>query len=153
MTSGLFYDQAALMSRGFCRTALVGDWASGRRSPWVGCSAACYVAPALWCAGCGPVFRAAWLAQAAASYASDFVWSGVPHWSHGVDRWLSTAMVCVTALLGSARLGVGACAVLAAPPLFCLRCSKRSRTWPGYELWHTLWHVVGAASACAALGS
>ena len=139
--------QLHLMSSGFRRSSL--RWSS--RSLMVGASAACFLAPPVLL-DMGAAHRAAWVLQAALAYASDYAWSGVPHWSHGADRWFSTALVCATAVSGARRKGWRRVVLAAAPPLWCLARSKSSTCPRRYAVWHTLWHMLGAAAAWHVLG-
>ena len=137
--------QMYLMSSGFSRTSLI--WPM--RSRTVGFSCACFLLPAV-AGNINVVFRAYWVLQAAVAFLSDYLWSGVSHWSHGADRWLSLAMVSATVALGTSRLG---CAIIpcAAVPLYCLFRSKSALFWAEYEMWHTLWHVTGGIISAAVL--
>lgn len=81
-------------------------------------------------------------AQGIISFLSDYVYSGVPHWSHGLDRWT----IKLLALLHARRAMAKHTALL--PTCFYILSMKAiaHRNKAAYHLWHTLWHVFGALS-------
>ena len=124
--------QLKLMTRSWTSSAL--PWKT--RSKWVGYSSACYAALAH--------MHWIYVVQAVVAYLSDYVYAGRPHVTHGIDRWLSTALTLHMALYMSRR--VGCHAVLGVIPVGFLYADMRAvrrRDWEGYVLHHTLWHISG----------
>ena len=71
------------------------------KSKWVGYSSVCYIFPAILLKEHHAMFRLVWIIQAIVSYASDYKWSGVTHWSHGIDRIWATVLVLTTMIIAS----------------------------------------------------
>ena len=126
--------QLTLMTRSWTSTAL--PWKT--RSKWVGYSCACYAILA----------HVHWIyaVQAVVGYLSDYVHAGRPHVTHGIDRWLSTALVLHIAwhMGWYAFLGV-----IPAGFMYAGMRAVRRRDWEGYVLYHTMWHVSGPLIAAA----
>ena len=118
---------------------------SASRLPWqhrstaVGLSTLLLLLPA--CKAGMPRWKRVLLAtQAVIAFLSDYVYSGRPHLSHGLDRWGIT----LTALLCARRAARSDVALL---PIACYSMSMESirlKHRAAYELWHTLWHIFGA---------
>ena len=123
---------------------MTSQWRASRL-PWkernaaVGLSTLLLFLPA--CKQSIPMWKRRLLAvQACVAFLSDYVYSGRPHISHGLDRWGIT----LTALACAQR---AARSDLACVPLACYMMSMESirlKHKAAYELWHTMWHVTGA---------
>ena len=128
--------QIDMMTTSFRATAV--PWK--QRSAILGCSSACYclLVREHWM----------WAVQAGVTFLSDYVYSGVPHVTHGIDRWLSTFMALRLVVLTKRYM------YLAVIPFYCFYQSKRAlanRDYRAYVLYHTLWHVSGPLLATAVL--
>jgi len=132
----MFAAQLTLMTRSFRATAL--PWK--QRSAWIGGSSACYfvLSREHWM----------WTVQAIVAFLSDYVYAGVPHVTHGIDRWLSTFMTLRLVVLTRRYMYLGVI------PFYCFYRSKRAvanRDYRAYVLYHTLWHVSGPVIAASVL--
>ena len=128
-------EQARLMTSRLSSTRL--PWTD--RSAAVGFSALLLLIPASK-RGMPRWKRACYVLQAFISFLSDYVYSGRPHISHGVDRWFIT----LNALACAPRAVDSGCAMV---PVVCYVLSMESIRLgqrAAYEFWHTLWHVFGA---------
>jgi hypothetical protein len=110
------------------------------RSTMVGLSTLLFLLPA--CKRRIPQWkRYACLLQACVSYLSDYHYAGRPHLSHGIDRLVAATNIALTA---PRALGTGYDMIAT----LCYHVSMESirlRHQKAYELWHSLWHVVGSA--------
>ena len=125
-------------------TMMTSQWRASRlpwqtRSSAVGLSTLLLLLPA--CKRGMPQWKRVVLTlQAVVAFLSDYVYSGRPHASHGLDRWGIT----LTALLFAKRAAKSDAAFL---PIVCYGMSMESirlKHRAAYELWHTLWHIFGA---------
>ena len=116
------------------------------RLPWtdrsrvIGLSTLLFAVPALARSSMPRWKRAACVAQAIVAFYSDYVYAGRPHISHGVDRWLATVNVVLSAPEAIYR---GYFFI----PASCYYLSMKSiqaADKSAYIFWHTLWHIFGA---------
>ena len=128
----MLFNQVTLMTTSFRETAL--PWTT--RSKWVGYSCFCYAAltPVHWI----------YAVQAQVAYMSDYIYAGVPHVSHGLDRCLSTALTGHMAWYVARHYGwyvfLG---VIPIGFLYADMRAVRRKDWGAYVRYHTLWHITG----------
>jgi hypothetical protein len=125
-----------------------------RRDTLVGLSCLLYAAPVLLGA---PV---TYLAQAMASFGSDYIYTGLVSRVHLLDRWMATihtlhAVALAAGIIpgqrGGSVLPLWLVACLTASAIACFGMSKRCIArgdFEAYRLWHTLWHIAGPAVMC-----
>ena len=121
-----------------------------RRSNIMGASALCYLIPLPFINTSGAfqlTFQFLFAFQCVLCFVSDFLYSGVPHWSHGVDKCHASALLVFIIAVG----GIGihpTYPLVAIAPLFCWQQGKtavKMKDWDGYVLYHSLWHLIGGA--------
>lgn len=103
------------------------------KSTWIGFSAMFYLAPMFVSKQ-----RASWALQALLCFASDYWWAGIPHVSHGMDRWFATYMVL-------ANFPASPWAMLPLMFLFRSKRAVKQRKYNEYVFNHVLWHFTGPA--------
>lgn len=128
--------QLTMMTSQLCSTRL--PWRD--RSAVVGLSTLLFLIPASK-RGMPRWKRYSFVVQALLALLSDYVYAGRRHVSHGLDRWCATLNVLACA----PRALAAGCAML---PMVCYALSMeaiRLQHRAGYEFWHTMWHITGAA--------
>lgn len=119
------------------------SWILPRRSLLVGVTSFCYSVPFLW---------GAWslhLIQNVASFMSDYVMTGKTSWFHPIDRVLALSNSIITITVGFIALPWWTMVLLILATYtnyFLSVVCIRKQHYRGYELAHTLWHLVGSAS-------
>ena len=114
-----------------------------RRSLCIGVTSFCYAAPFVW--GAWPLY----LLQALPSFMSDFVMTGKDSWWHPADRTLAISNSILTVISAFWAIQWWGVPLLVIATYINYGLSVffiRNKNFSGYEIAHTLWHLVGSAS-------
>ena len=91
----------------------------------------------------GRCFQFAWIVTAAASFSSDYYWSGIDSFAHTVDTFLAAFMLIAMGILFLTNLRPEY-ALLGGIPVLCFYHSKKAQmnlNWNGYVVYHSVWHL------------
>ena len=93
------------------------------------------------------IWKIIFVLQASIAYVSDYTYSGVAHWSHGLDRTYATLFAVVQCALCFKVLRLWMALLFVCCGFGCIYASRRSvqdGKYHDYVMWHTTWHVVGS---------
>lgn len=118
------------------------------KSKFIGFSSMCYMIPAFLLNGSTFILimiKIIWIFQAIVSYYSDYIYSGITHISHGIDRWVSSILVFIMIIIATIIINPIEY-LLFLIPIFFLQMGKycaKNNKWNGYVFYHTGWHIIG----------
>ena len=139
-----------LLTNDFCKTNVP----LCNKSRWVGYSCFLYITPVFFVPGrCffSYILRLLYLLQAPVAFASDYIWHGHAHISHGIDRWFASFLVLITIFLCTSYLSLLSTFYYGIIPLSSLYKSKKAcfiKDSNLYNIYQTIWHITSPISCC-----
>lgn len=129
------------------------DWSNNRRSHLIGVSCMAFIVPTIFLSRntyLQILLEFLFYFQTIIAFASDWYYSGVDHWIHGLDRAHATIFFIFKCLLTVNRIHIF-WPIVSTPALYYWYMGKKAvkeKNWDDYVFYHSMWHGVGAGIIC-----
>ena len=144
-------NQIISMTNNFDKTDL--KWSRAKYSNTLGLSCLAFLTPTIFLKRSNfleIILEFLFYSQTSLSLASDWYYSGMDHWTHGVDRWHASLFFSLQCLLTAKKIHI-LWPLMSAPAIYCWYMGKKAvkeKNWDNYVYYHSLWHWIGAGLTC-----